>query len=60
MEMNAAGTEVLIDENLTTLNDKYKMFVSGSDQVWNPNAVRKLYLQGFVSDDRKKLRMLQA
>ena len=55
MEMNAAGTEVLIDENLTTLNDKYKMFVSGSDQVWNPNAVRKLYLQGFVSDDRKKI-----
>lgn len=55
MEMNAAGTEVLIDENLTTLNDKYKMFVSGSDQVWNPNAVRKLYLQGFVSDDGKKI-----
>lgn len=55
MEMNAAGTEVFTDENLTTLNDKYKMFVSGSDQVWNPNAVRKLYLQGFVGDDRKKI-----
>lgn len=55
MEMNAAGTEVFTDENLTALNDKYKMFVSGSDQVWNPNAVRKLYLQGFVGDDRKKI-----
>lgn len=55
MEMNAAGTEVFTDENLTTLNNEYKMFVSGSDQVWNPNAVRKLYLQGFVSDNRKKI-----
>lgn len=55
MEMNAAGTEVFTDENLATLNNKYKMFISGSDQVWNPNAVRKLYLQGFVRDDRKKI-----
>lgn len=55
MKANNAGTEVFTDENLTVLNDKYKMFVSGSDQVWNPNSVRKLYLQGFVQDNRKKI-----
>lgn len=55
MEEVRAGTEVYTDEDLSRLNEQYGMFVSGSDQVWNPNAVRRLYLQGFVKTERKKI-----
>ena len=48
-------TEVYSDDNLPKLNDKYKVFISGSDQVWNPNAVRLLYLQSFVQEGKKKI-----
>lgn len=48
-------TEEYSDSNLTKLNDKYKAFISGSDQVWNPNAVRELYLQGFVKEENKRI-----
>lgn len=50
-----AGTDLYSDSNLEQLNERYSIFISGSDQVWNPNAVRQLYLQGFVHDDKKKI-----
>lgn len=48
-------TEEYSDDNLFKLNDKYKAFISGSDQVWNPNAVRELYLQNFVKRGNKRI-----
>lgn len=43
------------DSNLEELNGEYNIFISGSDQIWNPNAVRKLYLQSFVKKGKKKI-----
>ena len=41
---------------LASLNDRYDLFLSGSDQVWNYNIAGNLdvYLQTFVRDARKK------
>lgn len=50
-----ADSKLYSDETLSELNDQYYAFISGSDQVWNPNAVRLLYLQGFVQDNKKKI-----
>ncbi len=55
MVQTGANTKEYDDSNLSELNGIYDFFVSGSDQIWNPNAVRKLYLQGFVTDDSKKI-----
>lgn len=43
------------DINAVKLNEKYRAFVSGSDQIWNPNAVRWLYLQKFNNSGKKKI-----
>ncbi len=48
-------TEEYCDDNISKLNDNYKAFISGSDQVWNPNAVRLLYLQSFANDEKNKI-----
>lgn len=49
-----ADTEVYTDDTMYLLKSQYKTFISGSDQVWNPNAVRNIYLQTFsASRDRK-------
>lgn len=48
-------TEEYCDDNLVKLNDNYKVFISGSDQVWNPNAVRLLFLQSFAEEGKKKI-----
>ena len=52
-----AGTDTRYydDSCLNELPDEYKVFVSGSDQIWNPNAVRLLYLQNFVSEHERKI-----
>lgn len=55
MDWVDAGTKVYSDANLNELNEKYRVFVSGSDQVWNPNAVRNLYLQNFVDSGNKRV-----
>lgn len=55
MEETGADTRLYDDSNLKELNSEYASFISGSDQIWNPNAVRKLYLQDFVADDKKKI-----
>lgn len=50
-----ANTRVYDDTNLSEMNSEYRIFISGSDQVWNPNAVRNLYLQNFVNENKKKV-----
>lgn len=50
-----ADTELYADAFLDKLNDEYTVFVSGSDQIWNPNAVRNLYLQKFVAENKRKV-----
>ena len=55
MKETGGGTEVYDDASLVRLPERYKAFISGSDQVWNPNAVRNLYLQTFVGDPERKL-----
>lgn len=54
-EDNEAGTDLYNDDSLNNLKREYKVFVSGSDQIWNPNAVRNLYLQTFVSEPYRKV-----
>lgn len=44
-----ADTNLYDDDSMLVLKKEYKTFVSGSDQIWNPNAVRNLYLQTFLS-----------
>lgn len=55
MKETGADTELYEDSCLEKLNSRYEAFISGSDQVWNPNAVRNLYLQNFVSDEKRKI-----
>ena len=38
MEDTGAGTELYDDAGSAALRGEYKAFVSGSDQIWNPNA----------------------
>ncbi len=47
---------ILSKEELSTLNDKYDIFLSGSDQIWNPDIQLgdHSYLLDFVSDNYKK------
>ena len=54
-EFMTYDTKEYNDSNLSELNNNYDVFISGSDQVWNPNAVRKLFLQGFVKSGKKKI-----
>ena len=42
------------DASAPELAERYRLFISGSDQVWNPNAVRLLYLQNFIDDPSRK------
>ena len=49
-------TDLYSDGSLSLLEKEFDVIISGSDQVWNPNAVRKLYLQDFsVSNGTKKV-----
>ena len=50
-----AGTEVYTDDSMHLLKSRYKTFISGSDQVWNPNAVRSIYLQTFSAGRDRKI-----
>lgn len=51
IETNINSTERITDKDLESLSSLYDVFISGSDQVWNPNAVRTLYLQNFTKDN---------
>jgi len=48
-------TLVYSDRNINKLNNKFDYFISGSDQVWNPNCAFLPFLQGFVTDNSKKI-----
>ncbi len=50
-----ANTEVYTDDTMYLLKSRYKTFISGSDQIWNPNAVRNLYLQTFSASRKRKI-----
>ena len=50
-----ADTNLYDDDSINNLKSEYKVFISGSDQIWNPNAVRNLYLQTFVSQPYRKI-----
>lgn len=50
-----ADTDLYSDDSINNLKREYRVFVSGSDQIWNPNAVRNLYLQTFVSEPYRKI-----
>lgn len=42
------------DDTIKNTLDKYDVFISGSDQVWNPNAVQYGFLQSFVDQNKIK------
>lgn len=50
-----ADTNLYNDDSINNLKREYRVFISGSDQIWNPNAVRNLYLQTFVSEPYRKI-----
>lgn len=50
-----ADTNLYSDDTINNLKREYRVFVSGSDQIWNPNAVRNLYLQTFISEPYRKI-----
>lgn len=43
------------ENDLKALNKKYDVFISGSDQVWNPNTFYSPYFLDFVTDNKKKI-----
>lgn len=49
-------TETLTKEQLSTLNDKFDLFIVGSDQIWNVDITNYdgTYFLDFVTDYRKK------
>ncbi len=51
-----AGENALKREELSELNEKYDIFLSGSDQIWNPDLQQgdTSYLLDFVTDAQKK------
>lgn len=51
-----AGKTDIAREDLPSLNDSYDIFLSGSDQIWNPQLQHgdTSYLLDFVTDDKKK------
>ncbi len=51
-----AGEEALKKEELAALNEKFDLFLSGSDQIWNPDLQQGdcSYLLDFVTDPHKK------
>ena len=55
MEKTQTVTKIYDDTNAGELCSRYSAFISGSDQVWNPNAVRNLYLQTFADDPARKI-----
>lgn len=53
---NLLLTEKVSLKNINKLNKKYDLFISGSDQIWNPEGVYKnTYLLDFTDDDKKRI-----
>lgn len=47
--------EVGNDTELARLNDEYRAFLCGSDQIWAPNVFHPFYFLGFVRDNIPKI-----
>lgn len=43
------------EKQLKELNDEFQMFICGSDQIWAPNVLNKVYLLNFVNDENIKI-----
>lgn len=43
------------DNTLVKSQDKYFAYISGSDQIWNPNAAREGFLLSMIDDNHKKI-----
>lgn len=43
------------EDDLIKLNECYDIFITGSDQVWNPNMFQSAYFLSFVSDEKTKI-----
>lgn len=48
------STKVYDESTLSELNDKFDMFITGSDQVWHPNVLCSGFLLEFCHDSKKK------
>ena len=55
MEETQPSEKLYDDKSAEELCRRYRALISGSDQVWNPNAVRNLYLQTFAEDPARKI-----
>lgn len=43
------------DDTLIKSQDEYFAYISGSDQIWNPNAARNGFLLSMIDDEHKKI-----
>lgn len=48
-------SELVLEENIENINDWYDVFITGSDQVWNPTWYRSACFLNFVRDEKKKI-----
>ena len=49
-------TEMIpVQNQMKSLNNKYRIFLCGSDQIWNPNYFKKCNFLDFVSESNKKI-----
>ena len=44
-----------MQNQMKSLNNKYRIFLCGSDQIWNPNYFKKCNFLDFVSESNKKI-----
>lgn len=49
------GEKVFEQDSLKTLAKEYQLFITGSDQVWHPNAVCDAYLLDFGIEEVRKM-----
>ena len=47
------GNRIVTDNDFKELNEKYDVFVSGSDQIWNPDFLNERYLLDFVDENKQ-------
>lgn len=48
-------SEEIFSNNIEQLNNVYDIFISGSDQVWNPTWFRSACFLDFVKDEKRKI-----
>lgn len=53
MQLGTSDETVYTDESIPEISKRYKYVICGSDQVWNPNVVRRGYLLSGMDDSVK-------